>query len=742
MKKEIVIGTEDKEYLPQRDPRQKKAQGDPSLWEGPGDLFISYPSYMTGERRTLPTFPVSPIVEENTKCSTSSTGNIEESEEERAPIEPVPIADMAFHMNLLRQALLLAGPLSTFKEDPLVYQFAAIEAVEAERVERIDDLLDTLWYWAMEESTTFIDNPSQLAEVEAPEALAFCLFSQRPRLITKALVIIKHMLEHPQTASELCRTVGRYYQYYCDTKDTCHPIRATHASIMSMFASQSSDSKASTSDGNSTDLVSSFSPSSYDSVLFLLAFLLEHYEGLPDLLVAATDVLSCLCRMHRIGAEAVLQSGVIRLVGTAMLTHVDHQTLRRASASFFSYVVDLSRGIPPSSIPSSLSPSDAVDVAPLSSLLCYTEELLFVILQTFTLGWTNSQIRTSCLRFLRVCSAYPPNRLPLVKEKALVLTLKALPELLKSTAPTEEVGSALAIILHLSGFLDDFQWPYVIQYCLAEVFRSRGEVSVLHRGVLLLLFFLGQELRVVSDTPEGIPTADAAACAARPPVGTMEPNGCCGGSTPRFSHPSLPPHEASLLLPSSPFPKHGTATASSLVWSDLIWHSPLGGRRNGHPGSVGRTCSRSSSSPSASSNALVTFLESCSIPLLLIHLADFCFRHPCLPSALSSTSLDDFSDTSDLGSTPTSTGGEQRDGKKVERACKDEDGGEREGKSGIQDPRDDFYKKCPVEEGDTDGKKIVSAVEMDLREAERELGALVKEALQLLWKLKEKAIMY
>lgn len=765
MKSEIVIGTDDEESFPKKERPRRDFRRILSTRKQKSIPPFSYSLNTTTDGAEASGSSAARVLRWESNGIESLHEKVEESsDEERPPIEPIPIADMALHMNHLRQAILLAAPTSAFKEDALAYQFASIEASETERVDKIDDLLDIIVYWAMEESTTFIGSPSQLAEVEAPEALVFCLFSQRPRLITKALVIMKYMLEHPQTASELCYIITRYYYYYCTSEGVHHPIRNTYLSLISAFPlhekergeSSSETNNCSTTRGtavhtttssSSSSSSSSFSssscpPSSYDNILFLLTFFLQQYEGLPDLLVAAVNVLSSLCCMKRVSAETILRSGVISLLATGTLTHVDHQCFRVATAAFFSHLVRLPRGAHTGNVGSCHfhPPSSLEDTAPLSSLVCYAEELLSIIIQTFVLGWTNSQIRTSCLRFICVCSAYPPNRLPLVKEKALVLTLKAFPDLLKRTAPAEELEDALDILLRLSDYLDDFQCAYTIKYCIAEVLRCRGEEGVLRRAVLFITFltksFAGNEW-----------VEDRGGRPCRTPL-PLSPS----------SSSSSPPSPTQALFPVKTSSPPSTSPSSRLFWSELVWHSPLGGRRKPYERAPSDAITHSLSCSSSAGGGVaddscklwVSLLESCSIPLLLIHLADFCFRHPnVLSPNLSSfpDSLDSLISTSSTTSMEEEERGEHdvvKSNRKMElpsslsegkREKKLNDGG----RSVIEKSKLPLSKKDILEE-DMEKDLIASEVEEEIRVKERELGTLARLALQLIWKIKTRSI--
>lgn len=712
MTSEVVIGTDDEAQFPKRFKLVLDVEGTPFSLNG------------SNESRTEVVLGSSSMPADRDLANHKASEEEEEQEVGNHTIDPVPIADMAFHMCHLRQVILLAAPQPALQEERLVYPFAVIEASETERVERIDDLLDTILYWAMEESTTFLDLPSQLAEVEAPEVLAFCLFCQRPRLVIKALLIMKHMLEHPQTASELCRTITGYYRFYCHEKNVCHPIRTAHVCRTGAVESKEGDEPKSSSRSSSASACTTCTASSsFNNLLFVLVFLLEHYTGLPDLLASAIDILTSLCLWKRVDAEVVLQSGLISVVATGMLTHVDNPKVRVSSTAFFSYVVCLSRG-----------PSTSEDV-PLSALVCYADGLLSIIMQTFTLGWSNSEIKASCLRFLRACSAFPPNRLPLVNEKALVWALRAVSDSLQPATAAKQLEDGLDILLQLSCYMDDFQCAYALQYCLTPILRNRGEISVLRRAVLFFTFLLKQFMEhLEKEHSDVVPSATSHV---HPLVQPASRN---GGRTP----PS-----ASLLERDSPplfsdVPPKPAASSSHLRCSEVMWHSPLWEGKKQVELPLKECCqspfsNTPSSSPSescrSSCSALISLVESCSIPLFLIHLADFCFRPSRAPIFSSSYSIDSCSSSS---STSTLTSlehwekPEQKDEKEVDN---EENNTELTG-------NDDAYLSDGKGPSKIDKEKalITRAVETEMRGKEQELATLARASLQLIWTLKEKAL--
>lgn len=374
-----------------------------------------------------------------------------EGEEEEEPIEPVPIADMEIHLSRIRQAILLSSSPGV-QPDELYFQNAEIEVGEIERVELLDDLLDTVMYWATEESSTFLDLPSQLAHVEAPEVMSFCIFSQRPRIIAKALTIILLMMEHVQTLSELHRCIQSYYRYYCSI--------STHTLHQYCIHHELENKERGGSE------ISYF--------LRAVVYLLHQYEGLPELVASATRVATKLCLVE--GAEKVLYSGSVGLVLSSMVNHMESRSVHLSSVEFFSSTV----GLPREESPPGETEMEHQAPVPLAVLYCYADELLPLLTQTFRLGWTNLEIKKHCLSFIKVCFRFPENRLVLVQSQALLLALKALSELYRS-AP-ELIEDALDIISYAIPYLDTFQRRSILRV-LAQILHFRGEVNVLLRAV-------------------------------------------------------------------------------------------------------------------------------------------------------------------------------------------------------------------------------------------------------------------
>eukprot|EP00796_Vickermania_ingenoplastis_P012461 gene12461-8548_t len=358
-----------------------------------------------------------------------------EEEEEEREVAPVPIADMELHLARIRRAILLTCPVPP--PPGLLFQQVRIPASEIERVAVICDHLDRVLYWATEECSTFADQPSQLAQVEAPEVIAFCFFSQRPKLVLAALRIALLLLRHPQTASELRRTTAAYEAYE----------RSAGAGLLPALPPSEAHS--------STPLFRT------------VTMLLQNFEGLPELAAAATDVLGEMASAE--GAESLLSSGAIRGVLEAVVTHAHDRAVHLASARFFAAAARLERANP------------SVDT-PLAVLFCHSPELLALVLQVWRLGWANSAIQEHCLEFVRCCSRHPENRQPLLDSQAILLALRALPELRRSEpAPLE---MALEVVSCSISFLDAFQLRSVL-LSLHGILKHRGEVEVLLRATAL-----------------------------------------------------------------------------------------------------------------------------------------------------------------------------------------------------------------------------------------------------------------
>lgn len=395
----------------------------------------------------------------------------EMQEDSEEVVEPVPIAEMEMHMARLRQTILFTSPVPPTPAP--MFQNARIDASEIERVEVIDDLLDTVLYWVTEESSTFLEEPSQLAQVEAPEVITFCLFSSRPRLIQKALVITELMLVHPQTASELHRAVGQYFALFPVAEES----------------TETTEGKGNWCEG---------------TALFRHAVrLLRAYEGLPELVAAATRVVTKLSVVE--GAEVLLKSEAVSLVLSSIVSHLESSSVHLSSVVFFATIVDLPRDTRDVAAEADQSDTSGSPPLPLAVLFCHSEELVPLVLQVLRLGWTQLSIKQSCLHFIRACSRYPENRLRLVQSEAIVLAMRALPELLHGDP--EILEETLEIVSFGIPFLDPLQMRGVLR-SLHTIIQKRGELEVLLRAVALLYsILLLQRANTARRQEEATPTA-------------------------------------------------------------------------------------------------------------------------------------------------------------------------------------------------------------------------------------------
>lgn len=379
-------------------------------------------------------------------------------------VQPPPIADVEIHLSRVRQTILLASSPSV---DGLAFPNAEISGDEIERVDLLCDLLDTVFFWAVEEGSTFLEEPSQLSQVDVPEVVVFGLLSQRARVVQKSLEICEVMLKHIQSASELHRLSKAYVSFYYKEQ------QSKGASFFDKADPMLDD------------------PDCISPLLFIILYLMRRFEGLPDLIATAIRVATVLALQD--GTERVLRSDLISLILSSMVTHIDSQLIHIASSAFFSKMVDAPRSY-------SDEEEDLSDDAPnhrfaqassppIAILFCHADELLSIVMQTFRLGILHLSVKESCLHFIRVCSALEPNVLPIVQSQGLSLVLKLLPEVLSSSASNYTVEDALESILNMAQFLDTYQRRRVVRV-LATILRTQGDVNILKVTVVLLYTLL------------------------------------------------------------------------------------------------------------------------------------------------------------------------------------------------------------------------------------------------------------
>ncbi|KPI85334.1 hypothetical protein ABL78_5616 [Leptomonas seymouri] len=218
-----------------------------------------------------------------------------------------------------------------------------IPASDLTRIGSLIDLLDQLQYWAIEEATTFVEEPSRLAETEAPEAVVACVCSGRPQLMTQALSVVQPMLHHPQTAFEVRRVVRQVIRYR---------RRASGKTTKSREEDAEDDDAADEWSQAAEDCAGC------DPLLTLLAEIMASHAGVAPLLsqvvgTAAAVVQVVLCdlaqgeayetALHRVQdiVDTLYETPLVLHIETAMRRFAEVAQLQLNGVRFFAAMVDL-----------------------------------------------------------------------------------------------------------------------------------------------------------------------------------------------------------------------------------------------------------------------------------------------------------------------------------------------------------------------------------------------------------------
>ncbi|GET88256.1 hypothetical protein, conserved [Leishmania tarentolae] len=347
------------------------------------------------------------------------------------------------------------------------------------RVAVLVDLLDQVYYWAIEEASTFKDEPSRLAETEAPEAVVACLCSQRPQLVAQALRVMQPMLRNRQTAYEARRVMADVWAY------------RERANSMALL------------------------PEGVDPLLAMLADVLQQHKGVLPVLVEALatatavlvqDATACvdsgsgndvdmnngLSRHRRIAplVVALHETTLVYQTETAMRRHPDAVSLQVEGVSFCAALVDL-----PWPFEADVD-DDGGTPTSLADTVAHSDGVLAVLQGALRRHRQNMRIARGVLHVWRVCAQHPANRVPLLQHGAYAGAL----EQLRAVGPCtpgvwREIAETVGYFIPL---LDVFQ-RRSLALTLREFLLRRPQLEMLE----IILALLVSLLTVVSSGRRG-----------------------------------------------------------------------------------------------------------------------------------------------------------------------------------------------------------------------------------------------
>lgn len=345
------------------------------------------------------------------------------------------------------------------------------------RAAALEDLMDQVRYWAVEEATTFCHEPSRLAETEAPEAVVACLATGRASLIAQTLRVVQPMLGHRQTAAELRRVLGEV-QGRRDAAAAAAPL-----------------------------------PDGCDSLFAFLADVLTQYTGVVPLLIevlstataalvhagaarASDDVLAADAESEADAHAEAQRQRVAPLVVALHETTLVHQlecTMRRHASvaqvqvegvAFFAALVDL-----PWPFPDDADEADADGASPpsLADIVACSDGILAVLQAALDHHRQHLCVTRGVLHVWRVCAEHPRNRVSLLRHGAYAGALQALREVGPYTL---DISRAVAeTVAYFVPLLDTLQ-RRTLALSLRNLLQHRPQLEMLELLLALLLSLL------------------------------------------------------------------------------------------------------------------------------------------------------------------------------------------------------------------------------------------------------------
>ncbi|CAJ1023927.1 hypothetical protein, conserved [Leishmania lindenbergi] len=337
------------------------------------------------------------------------------------------------------------------------------------RVAVLADLLDQVYYWAIEEASTFRGEPSRLAETEAPEAVIACLCSQRPQLVAQALRVVQPMLEHRQTASETRRVMAAVWAY-----------RERLNSVASL-------------------------PEGADPLLAVLAEVLEQHKGVVPVLVEALSTVTAALVQERAARTssdeasddgldgnmsqrrriaplvvALHETALVHQMVSAMRRYPDAVPLQAEGVSLCAALVDL---------PWTFEEEVGEDETPtsLADIVAHSDGVLDVLQGALRRHRQHLGICRGVLHVWRVCAQHQGNRIPLLQHGAYADALKQLREMGPYTVDVwREIAETVG---YFTPLLDALQ-RRSLALSLRELLQNRPQLEILELVLALLLSLL------------------------------------------------------------------------------------------------------------------------------------------------------------------------------------------------------------------------------------------------------------
>ncbi|RNF26903.1 uncharacterized protein Tco025E_00866 [Trypanosoma conorhini] len=349
---------------------------------------------------------------------------------------------------------------------------APIEPTALPLVDALVDRLDQVYYWAVEEGTTFRNEPSRLAQCEVPELTLLCAATRRPKIVLAALRIMRHLLRHWQAGPQLLAAATRNNE------------------AKEMLSTQAKD-------GN---------------LFGMLASVMGQHAGLSELQAEAAAVAA---EAALLDIEGLLESAVISHVLAALERHGTSTAMQREGVWLFAALVDVQRGGTPGKEEYGAG-NDTGARTPTATLLSQFGVVVRFVVAVAKAHSGNAEVKRNAVHFFLRCASYPENRDILLREGVYPVLVGALPSAVRTPPLFAEVTEAIAHFIPLLDPLQRRSLVLVVRRLLLET-ASSSFVSLL---VALLL-------RLLRVAPRG----ELRPCHDRQPGGPQEPapNACVRG---------------------------------------------------------------------------------------------------------------------------------------------------------------------------------------------------------------------
>nr|CCC93406.1 unnamed protein product [Trypanosoma congolense IL3000] len=321
-----------------------------------------------------------------------------------------------------------------------------LEPTDIEPIHEIVDKLDQVFFWAVEEGNSFAREPSLLAQCEVPHLLLRCITTRRPKIVTAALSVMRHLLRNEQACSHILAWIGR----------------------------------TSVSDDKHNPLLEG------DGLCGLIAGVMRRFLGLAELQVEAIALAAVAARFN---IDQFLESAVIGHVLAALQRHSGNSAVQKEGVRLFSVLVDIERNEAGENV--SMEPCESVVVgegnvaaAPTAVIFSQIGVVVSFVLQSAATHINNAEVKRDAVHFFNRCASYPVNIASLLASGIYPLLIRMLSfslllpdvfaeimETIAALVPLLDPLQCRSLALAVRRILLTTDSPYHISICAALILR-------------------------------------------------------------------------------------------------------------------------------------------------------------------------------------------------------------------------------------------------------------------------------